>query len=175
MDNKSWQWFGGGFAAGVVIIGFIWIGMSNHTAKVAVYTQGSATSSDVVASTTPATKSAKTSDSAVVVTETTPTASGETVSAMDQSAGTTAHVASVTVTHTTWIAIKDINGRILGAHRIDASGENIPVSLLRAMAPGHTYQAVLYVDNGDKAFNVHTDTLVVGSEGAPVASTFRAQ
>ena len=147
--------------------------MSNHTAKVAVPDRGNATSSGAVASTTPASKSAKTSDSAVVVTEATPTASGETVSAMDQPAGTTAHVASVTVMHTTWIAIKDINSRILGAHRIDASGENIPVSLLRAMVPGHTYQAVLYVDNGDGAFNLHTDTLVVGSEGAPVASTFK--
>ena len=172
MDNKGWQWFGGGFAAGVVIIGFIWIGMSNHTAKVAVSEAGMATSSGKVASTT---QPAKTPNAAVVVTEATPTASGETVSAVDQSAGATAYISSVTVMHPTWIAIKDISGRVLGAHRIDASGENIPVSLLRATVPGQTYQAVLYVDNGDNEFNLHTDTLVVGSEGAPVASTFRAQ
>lgn len=172
MDNKDWQWFGGGFAAGVIIMGFIWIAMTSHTAKVAVSDTGTSTDSSIIASTS---KRVTTPNNAVAVNETSTTASGETISTVDQSAGIIAYISSVTVMHTTWIAIKDTNGRILGAHRIETSGTNVAVNLLRAMVKGQTYQAVLYVDNGDKAFSSKTDTLVVGSERAPVASTFKAQ
>ena len=76
--------------------------------------------------------------------------------------------------HPSWIAIKDTKGWVLGAGWFNASVEAVKVPLLRNTVAGETYQAVIYVDNGDKRFDLHADTLLVGLDNAPVASTFTA-
>lgn len=173
MDSKSWQWFGGGFAVGIVIIGLVWTIAGQKSAPVSVDDANTvaATSTSDTAATGP--KPSK--NPAALETESTPMmASGETITVQDQAAGATTLISSVSVMHSTWVAIKDTNGRVLGARRADVSTDNLEVSLLRPTVAGQTYQAVLYVDNGDKQFDLHKDTLVVGSEEAPVASTFSA-
>ncbi len=102
-------------------------------------------------------------------------ASGETVTANDQAAGATVVLEQATLKRPSWVAIKDTKDWVLGAAWFYASGENLSVPLLRATKPGEVYQAVIFVDNGDKKFDRHVDTLLVSAEGAPVSSTFRAE
>jgi hypothetical protein len=102
-------------------------------------------------------------------------AGGETVSAEDQAPGTSVALSQVTLKRPSWVAIKDTNDWILGAAWFYTSGENFSVPLLRATKLGEVYQAVIYVDNGDKKFDRHIDTLLVSAEGAPVSATFRTE
>jgi len=102
------------------------------------------------------------------------TAAGETISVSDQPAGSYVMIASVKVTKPSWVAIKDTKGWVLGAARVDVSAEAVQVPLLRNTTAGQNYQALIYVDDGDKQFDFHKDLLVTNSEGAPVAATFSA-
>lgn len=102
-------------------------------------------------------------------------AGGETVSTVDQAAGLHALISQATLKRASWIAIKDTRGWVLGAGWFATSGENLSVPLLRATKAGEVYQAVVYVDNGNKKFDLHADTLLTSAEGAPLSSTFRAQ
>lgn len=102
-------------------------------------------------------------------------ASGETVSIDDQPAGTSVHLAQATLKSPSWVAIRDTKGRVLGAHWFGTSVEDQTFTLLRGTSAGQVYQAVIYVDNGDKKFDLHGDTLLTSSEDAPVSSTFTAQ
>ena len=174
MDTKNWQWFGGGFVVGVVIIGLVWTVIGQRSSG-GVSMQNSA-GLTVATSTAPTTTETANSSPTTGDTESTPiTATGETLTASDQYAGMTVKVADVTITKPTWVAIKDTNSRVLGARRVDVSTDGTTVSLLRATVAGEVYQAIMYIDDGDKAFDLHKDMLVVGSENAPVSSTFRAQ
>lgn len=102
------------------------------------------------------------------------TAAGETISVSDQPAGSFVMIASVKVTKPSWVVVKDTKGWILGAARVDTSAEAVQVPLLRNTETGQNYQALIYVDDGDKQFDFHKDMLVTNSEGAPVAATFSA-
>ncbi len=102
-------------------------------------------------------------------------ASGETVTVEDQAAGTEVHLSEATLKQPSWIAIRDTKGHVLGAHWFGASVEDQTFTLLRSTSAGQVYQAVIYVDNGDKKFDLHADTLLTSSEDAPVSSTFTAQ
>lgn len=102
-------------------------------------------------------------------------AGGETVTANDQSAGASVVLEQVTLKRPSWVAIKDTKDWVLGAAWFYGGGENLTVPLLRATVPGEVYQAVIFIDNGDKKFDRHVDTLLVSAEGAPVSSTFRAE
>lgn len=102
-------------------------------------------------------------------------AGGETVSTVDQEAGSHARISQARLKRPSWIAIKDTRGWVLGAGWFATSGENLSVPLLRATKAGEVYQAVIYVDNGNKRFDLHADTLLTSAEGAPLSSTFRAQ
>ena len=103
-------------------------------------------------------------------------AGGETVTVADQSAAEIVKVSNVTLSKPSWVAIKGTNGWVLGAAWFNASTENATVSLVKPMVKGETYQAVIYVDDGDKKFSLHAgDSLVTDASGAPVSSTFKAQ
>ena len=97
-------------------------------------------------------------------------AGSDTLSVKDQSAGSSVEVASMKLTAESWVAIKDEKGWILGAARFAPAAVSGTVPLLRATVPGKTYTAVIFSDNGDKAFDFHTDTLVDG-----VSTSFVAQ
>lgn len=104
----------------------------------------------------------------------TTTASGETVSAKDQPAASSVMIASMSLTKASWIAVKDAKG-ILGAGWFPAGATAGAVPLLRATKAGESYQAVIYVDDGDKQFDMRKDSFVMGADGSPVAVSFMAK
>lgn len=146
---------------GVVVIVLIlagWLLMrgGSHSPVVGdVNATSTATSSDTVADATQKTGIVGTSNE------------GESISVDSQDAGLSVAVASMHLTRPSWVAIKDANGWILGAGWFAANATSGTVPLLRGTTPGQTYTALIYVDNGDKAFDFHIDALVDG-----VSATF---
>ena len=100
---------------------------------------------------------------------------GEIVSVEDQRAGSSVVITSMTLARKSWIAIKDTHGSILGAGLFPANATSGSVSLLRKTTAGGRYEVLIYVDNGDKAFELRKDTLVTSSDGSPVSTAFNAQ
>lgn len=101
----------------------------------------------------------------------TTTASGESVSAKDQTAGLSVAVEGMNLAKVSWVAVRDVKGqRILGAHRFEAGVTAGEVSLLKPTVAGGEYQVLVYVDDGDKKFDMKKDALV-----EDVSATFKAQ
>jgi len=99
---------------------------------------------------------------------------GEAVTVRDQAAGASAAVASVTLNQMGWVAVRDENGRVLGAARFDAgTWNNVSVPLLRATDAASSYQVLLYVDDGDREFDLHEDILIMGENGGVAGTTFK--
>lgn len=99
---------------------------------------------------------------------------GEAVTVRDQAAGTSVSVASVTLNQMGWVAVRDENGRVLGAARFDAgTWNNVSVPLLRATAATSSYQVLLYADDGDKQYDLHKDILIMGANGGVAGTTFK--
>lgn len=92
---------------------------------------------------------------------TTTPASGEAIAVADQAAGATVAIDSMTLTGSSWVAVRDERS-ILGASRFEAGATGGTVRLIRGTTPGNTYQAVIYRDNGDGAFDFKIDALVSG-------------
>lgn len=103
------------------------------------------------------------------VTSNSTAATNESVSVGDQPAGDSVRVASVTLAKAGWVAVRDPL-RVYGAAWLTAgTHENVSVPLLRNTSAGTTYTVVLYVDNGDKSFDLHGDAVITG-----VSDTFSA-
>ena len=102
-------------------------------------------------------------------------ARGEEISVLDQSAGASVTINSMTLTRKSWIAVKDVSGRILGAGLFAAGTTKGDVSLLRNTLTGQRYEILIYVDDGDKQFDLHKDMLVTAMDGSPVSTAFNAQ
>ena len=85
-------------------------------------------------------------------------------------------VASATLSDEGWIAVRDSEGKTLGA-ALFAPGtyENVSVPLLRATSAGETYQVLIYFDDGTKTFNLHTETIVLNPDGTVAGTTFIAR
>jgi hypothetical protein len=93
------------------------------------------------------------------------TATNEAVSVSDQPAGDSVRVGSVTLAKTGWVAVRDAQ-RIYGAAWLTAgTHENVSVPLLRNTTSGSKYSVILYVDNGNKQFEMHADSMVTGVSG----------
>lgn len=110
--------------------------------------------------------------------EETPTIVGsrESVDVEDQSAGMSVKVKSATFAQASWIAVRDVDGRTLGAGRFEAGTySDIEVPLLRATTAGERYQVLIYVDDGDREFDLHKDILVTGADGSVAGDVFSAQ
>ena len=102
--------------------------------------------------------------------------SGEAVSVRDQEAGESVLVDSVTLNETGWVAVRDDGGRVLGAARLDAGTHaNVSVPLLRATAPESSYQVLLYVDDGDGAYDLHADILITTADGGVAGAAFKTR
>ena len=102
--------------------------------------------------------------------------SGESVSVLDQAAGMKVAVQSLTVNQPSWVAVRDVNGRTLGAALFPSGTvKNVTVPLLRATVAGARYQVLLYADNGAKKFDLHADTLITGADGSVAGTTFSAK
>ncbi len=101
--------------------------------------------------------------------------SSEVIAIGEQGAGMQVVVSSATLAQVSWVAIRDADGRTLGAGRFEAGTHtNIEVPLLRATNPG-SYQALIYVDDGDKIFDLKSDILVTRDDGSVVGVSFTAR
>jgi len=100
---------------------------------------------------------------------------GEMLSVLNQSAGASVTIDSMTLTRKSWIAVKDTTGRILGAGLFAAGTTKGDVSLLRNTLAGQRYEVLIYVDDGDKQFDLHKDMLVTAIDGSPISTAFNAQ
>lgn len=101
---------------------------------------------------------------------------GEVISVASQPAGETVAIASVTLSQTGWVAVRDERGWTLGASRFDAGTySNVSVELLRATEAGGRYQVLLYHDDGDRAFDVKKESLVTHTDGTVSGVMFVAQ
>ena len=103
-------------------------------------------------------------------------AEGDSVSVADQGASKIAVASSVTLSKLGWVAVRDSKDWILGAERLTAgTHEDVAITLLRGMEAGKSYEMVLYVDDGDLAFDLHKDSLVMESDGSAVSAAFLAK
>jgi hypothetical protein len=100
---------------------------------------------------------------------------GETVYAIDQKAGYSVTIDSMSLTRKSWVAIKDTKGYILGAGLFQMGATTGEVPLLRATKAGERYEVLIYVDDSNKTFDLHKDMLVVAADGSPVGSAFNAK
>jgi hypothetical protein len=102
--------------------------------------------------------------------------SGNAVSVPDQPAGMSVGVSSVTLPEAGWVAIRDSEGRILGAGIFNAgTSKNVVIDLLRGTVSGERYQVLLYADLGDRQFDLHKDTLLMNADGSVAGTTFNAE
>lgn len=107
------------------------------------------------------------------------TVSGDgSVSAADQAAGRAVLVEEATLPATGWVVVHELKGgelgNALGAARRDAGAhDKVIVDLLRATEPSVSYAVVLYVDDGNRAFDLHGDSLVE-KEGSVIMDQFTA-
>lgn len=130
---------------------------------------------NVAASTTPTTAATK---STTPKQETTSSLSSGPISikVSSQAVGKAVLVDELVTTKPVWIAIHaDNNGvpaGVLGARYFTASGKSISVGLLRPTEVG-TYHAVLHTDNGNIKYATKEDPVLNGSDGKPVAVTFK--
>jgi hypothetical protein len=173
------NWIIAGLVALVVIIGGGWLVARERSGNVTGTTATSTdtTLDDAASSSDTSTNTAGTNTSAVPESKNPVTsASGETITVIDQPAGANVIVADVKLTKPSWVVIRDTKGWALGAAWFNESRVSATVSLLRNTIAGQTYEAVIYVDDGDKKFTLHGgDMLVASSQGAPVSSTFTAK
>ena len=95
-------------------------------------------------------------------------AQNETVAVNNQAAGTNVAIASMNLSRDTWVAVRDERS-ILGAGWFAAGTTSGSVELLRGTEAGKSYTVVLYIDNGNHAFEYKGDALVDG-----VQATFTA-
>ncbi len=94
---------------------------------------------------------------------TTANQNGEALVVTNQVAGNTVFVDSATLTGVSWVVVRTADGaRILGAARLADSGFEIPVSLLAPTVAGQQYEVVIFIDDGDLAFDHRLDALVSG-------------
>ena len=173
--NSTTAWTIAGVVALVVIIAGGWLisreksGTSNDMASTTETVATATNKGDSGSSMSAATSDTKTPTPSVV-------AGGETVTVSDQAAGSVVNIDSAKLTKPSWVAIVGTNGWVRGAHWFNSSVENVSIELVKPTIAGESYQAVIYVDDGDKKFSLHAgDTLVTSSEGAPVSSTFKTQ
>lgn len=100
------------------------------------------------------------------------------ITVSDQNPGPIASLDSLTLEADSWVAIHEDNigelGNILGASRFD-SGEYVgaEISLIRGTIVGNTYYAVIYEDDGDRAFDHLIDMAETDESGAVLYKTFK--
>ncbi len=125
----------------------------------------------------------KAAENTNIVTNQTPTgdlAVGDSILVKDQLAGVEVMVEQVVLANIGWVVTREDDGKgapgkILGAQLFDAGAwENGKVELLRGTEAGGTYYALIYSDNGDRAFDPKLDTPLTDATGQLVMATFKA-
>jgi hypothetical protein len=155
----------------VLIIGAWFLGRMSVTSMSASITSSSTTT---MGTATSAVHSNSATTQTNVTVTTAPATSQESVSVADQAAGMQVRVKSVSLPQMGWVAIRDSSGRVLGAGLFAAGTNSGAVPLLRGTTAGERYQALLYIDDGDKQFDLHKDTLLMNADGSVAGATFTA-
>lgn len=164
--NNMTQWVIIGAAVVVLVIGGAWLAMRGS--------QDDMDDTEVTLSTTTApTTTTVESTTNIPKGTVTATSDGESVVVSSQKAGETVAIQAMSLTRASWIAVRD-DMSILGAAWFPSSATSGSVDLQRATVAGKSYRVVIYVDDGDKKFDLHADQLV-SSDGAPVGVAFDAQ
>jgi hypothetical protein len=169
LNKPANQLIAGGIAL-VLIVGAWWLGMETGKVRSApdpvsgTSQGGTSSNSNVPSNATPGTTSSPSTPP-----------SGESVEVADQAAGSIVALQSVTLVNTGWVAVRDNEGRILGAARFDEGTHTGVVELLRNTVAGNSYQVLLYVDDGDREFDLHKDILVSEPDGRVAGATFVAR
>lgn len=175
MSERIYQVIIGVLVLVVLVGGWLMIASKRAKTSIIMDTQTAAsaapsTDSDSAADTDAASATSKQTSQNTTV------ASGEAVSVLDQEAGKTVKVASVTLEKRGWIAVQDDKEWTLGAQRLEAGAQkDVTVTLLRATEKGETYKVVVYVDNGNGTFDLHKDTLVTKADGSVLSAAFIAK
>lgn len=103
-------------------------------------------------------------------------AENDRVEVQDQPAGIMIPIINVTLASPSWVAIHETtNGmptNILGAALFNEGVSYGTVELLRGTEPDRLYYARLYNDNGDRAFNPDTDSLIVDINKNSIQASF---
>ncbi len=100
------------------------------------------------------------------------------ISVLDQPAGDTVTVESVTVPPPgVWVAVREISagdlGNVLGAARVNGPRSDISIPLLRATESGRTYAVQLYRDDANDVFDIAVNSVYVDFDtGARVVTYF---
>lgn len=92
----------------------------------------------------------------------TTTASGESVSVENQAAGSSVVITSMHLTRESWVAVRDAAGWVLGAARFAPGTTSGTVRLLRETEAGQNYAVIIYIDNGNRIFDIYEDAVVEG-------------
>jgi hypothetical protein len=80
-----------------------------------------------------------------------------------------------------WIAVQNIAGdklgTTIGAARFDVKAGLVPkvIDLIGSTVAGNTYAVVFHGTDGDHMYTSATDKVVMGADGKPLATTFKAQ
>lgn len=157
----------------LIFIGGWWL-IAQNTVKVAKapVVSSTADTGTTVTNTTGTTNTVTDLDPTVPTVE----ASGEALEVADQPAGMTVRVASAKLAEMGWVAVRDSGGRILGAARLEPGVHaGVTVELLRGTVGGERYQALIYVDDGDRIFDLHEDSLVMNAGAGVIGAAFTAQ
>lgn len=97
----------------------------------------------------------------------------------NQPAGVLVIVQYAAVDEGQWVVIHEDRegtlGNVLGAARFTGGTTEGAVELLRGTSAGSTYHAILYADNGDRAFSLSDDTPLSDASGSIKGITFIAQ
>ena len=96
----------------------------------------------------------------------------------DQTAGIEVAAEQVVLTNVAWVVVREDDGagkpgKILGAQLFDAGISVGKVELLRGTEAGKTYYALIYTDNGDRAFDPKLDAPILDSVSQPVMAIFK--
>ena len=162
---------------GAIVLLLVFIGGWWLIARNTVSTGAPIVSTDTNSTAGNTTNATNTGDVTPVPAPTAPTveASGESVEVADQPAGMTVTVASAKLAEMGWVAVRDNGGRTLGAARLEAGVHaGVVVELLRGTLSGERYQVLVYVDDGDRAFDLPKDSLVMNAGAGVVGATFTA-
>ena len=159
MNSNTTNWVIIGAVVVVLLLGGVWLmqrstdeSMDSGTPTTGTNTGGNGTTPTTGTGTTPITTSAE----------------GEKITVDNQAAGVSVRIASMNLTRETWVAVRDERS-ILGAGRFAAGTASGSVELLRGTEAGKSYSVVVYIDNGNRAFDLTGDELVTG-----VSDTFMA-
>ena len=162
-DKTNWFIIGAGVL--IVLVGGWWV-MTNNGSQIGTPTATTTAPSDT--SSVPAANSGVAGTPSTVL-------NGEAVSVGDQPAGSFTSVTSATLTSMGWLAVRDQDGRVLGAARLEpGTYEAVQIELLRNTVSGEEYQVLIYIDDGDKQFDLHKDTLVTNADGSVAGAAFTA-